>query len=275
MSTENNDAVSTLSSNSREASPPTAVIAKYLVILIAISLALLFFGVKPALEGFFGNNAKITQQIETNKTNQKTFDELVAKQKNLSSTKAEVSEFLESFPSSASFQTMLSELNTIAGKNGVTIGSIAPSLGAAPAAGGAQAGGAQAGGAAGSSDLVAAINLDMSLTGGNPNQFLADLEKSNRVFIINSLSYTGDKDTKTMSIKATTYVVQPLVNPDVAVPASELGQNANGSDQPASGVPAPEVPSPGAPAADSPAAPPVPGGPDAPAPVPAEPSAAP
>jgi Tfp pilus assembly protein PilO len=259
MSTENNDAVSTLSSNSREASPPTAVIAKYLVILIVASLLLLFFGVKPALEGYFGNNTKITQQLETNKSNQKTFDELVAKQKNLSSTKTEVNEFLESFPSSASFQSMLAELNSIASKNGVTIGSIAPSLGTTPA-GGAAAGGAAGGAPATSSDLVASINIDMSLIGGNPNQFLADLEKSNRVFIINSLSYNGDKDSKTMSIKATTYVVQPLVNPDVAVPNAANGGAVN---PPAAGTPAEQAP---APAVEQPAEP---------APAPAAPSSAP
>jgi Tfp pilus assembly protein PilO len=250
MSTENNDAVSTLSSNSREASPPTAVIAKYLVILIAVSLLLLFFGVKPALEGYFGNNSKISAQLETNEANAKTFDELRAKQQNLSSTKAEVSEFLESFPSSASFQSMLSELNSIASKNGVTIGSIAPALGTT------QAGGE----GAAKSDLVAPINLDMSLTGGNPNQFLADLEKSNRVFIINSLSYTGEKDNKTMSIKATTYVVQPLVNPDVAVPEAS---NGGAVTPPAAGTPAEQAP---APAVEQPAEP---------APAPAAPSSAP
>jgi Tfp pilus assembly protein PilO len=263
MSTENNDAVSTLSSNSREASPPTSVIAKYLVILIVASLLLLFFGVKPALEGYFGNNTKITQQLETNEANAKTFDELRAKQQNLSSTKVEVNEFLESFPSSASFQSMLAELNSIAAKNGVTIGSIAPSVGT-PKAGGTASGAPASGGAAGapSSDLVAPINIDMSLTGGNPNQFLADLEKSSRVFIINSLSYNENKDNKAMTIKATTYVVQPLVNPDVAVPEAA---NGGAVTPPADATPAEQVPAP-APAVEQPAVP---------APAPAAPSSAP
>ena len=244
MSTENNDAVSTLSSNSREASPPTSVIAKYIVILIAASLILLFFGVRPALEGYFGNNGKITTQIEANKANETKLGELKAKKSNLNNKKAEVEDFLKSFPSSANQQAMLTELNSIASKNGVTINSIAPTLGTAAASGGA-AGGDKA---AASSDLVAPINIDMSLTGGNPNQFLADLEKSTRVFVINSLSYTGDKDNKTMSIKATTYVVQPLVNPDVEIPAAGTETGAPTTNDEAVGVPAdpaPAAPSPG------------------------------
>ena len=254
MSTENNDAVSTLSSNSREASPPTSVIAKYIVILIAASLILLFFGVRPALEGYFGNNSKISNQLTANESNKGAFKELMAKQANLANTKTQVNEFLESFPSSANQQAMLTELNSIASKNGVTIGSIAPTLGTAAPAGGAAGTGAAAGKA--SSELVAPINIDMSLTGGNPNQFLADLEKSQRVFIINSLSYTGgEKGNSTMSIKATTYVVQPLVNPDVEVPATGTDTGAPAPTDEAAGVPADPAPVAPVPADQVPVAP--------------------
>jgi len=227
MSTENNEAVSSLSSNSREASPPTSVIAKWIAIMLIAGALLIFFGVKPALEGYFGNNTKASQQIATNSSNQTTFDELRTKQNNLSKTKAEVDTFLTSFPSSADQRTMLSDLNAIAAKDGVTINSVAPTL----------ATGAK-GQKVSSTDLVAPINIDMSLSGGDPNKFLADLEASNRVFVINSLSYTGgDKSGTgtTMAIKATTFVVQPLANP-AAPPA---GSTAAPATAPATAAPSP------------------------------------
>jgi Tfp pilus assembly protein PilO len=235
MSTENNEAVSSLSSNSREASPPTAVIAKYIVIMLVVTIALVLFGVKPALEGFFNNNTKVSQQLTTNTMNQTTFEELVKKQNDLSKTKVQVDDFLKSFPANADQTAMLSELTKIASKNGVTITSIAPTIGSAadkkPVA---------------STDLVAPINIDMSLNGGDPNQFLSDLEKSNRVFVINSLSYTsGEKGATTMTIKATTYVVQPLANPNVAPPAGQTAPATTPGTTPAPAdipAPAPTVP---------------------------------
>jgi Tfp pilus assembly protein PilO len=234
MSTENNEAVSSLSSNSREASPPTAVIAKYIVIMLVVSIALILFGVKPALEGYFSNNSKVSQQLTTNTMNQTTFDELLRKRAELSKTKVQVEDFLKSFPANADQTAMLSELNQIASKNGVTITSIAPSIGTA---------GDKKKKQATSTDLVAPINIDMSLNGGDPNKFISDLEKSNRVFVINSLSYTsGEKGTVTMTIKATTYVVQPLANPNVELPTGENAPApapANTQSQSEAPVPAP------------------------------------
>lgn len=213
MSTENNDAVSSLSSNSREASPPTAIIAKYIVIMLVVAIALLLFGIKPSLEGYFNNNSKVSQQLNTNTMNKTTFDELRKKQSDLSRTQVQVNDFLKSFPANADQTAMLNELNQIAGKNGVTITSLAPSVGTSADKKKAS-----------STDLVAPINIDMSLTGGDPNKFIADLEKSSRVFVINALSYTGEKDSKTMTIKATTFVVQPLADPNTAPPAGQTAQ---------------------------------------------------
>lgn len=266
MSTENNELVSSLSSNSREASPPTAVIAKYIVIMLVVTIALVLFGVKPALEGYFNNNSKVSQQLTTNTMNQTTFDELVKKQNSLSKTKVQVDEFLRSFPANADQTAMLSELSRIASTNGVTITSIAPSFGAASDKKKKQVA---------STDLVAPINLDMSLNGGDPNKFIADLEKSSRVFVINSLSYTsGEKGATTMTIKATTYVVQPLADPNLApkaggavqapAPENTPAQPAeNTPDQPSlppgagadepeviAPEPAPEAPAPTVPEAD-------------------------
>lgn len=240
MSTENNEAVSSLSSNSREASPPTAVIAKYIVIMLVVTIALVFFGVKPALEGFFNNNAKVSQQLTTNTMNQTTFDELVKKQNSLSKTKVQVDEFLRSFPANADQTAMLSELSRIASTNGVTITSIAPSFGTV----------GKSKKQVVSTDLVAPINLDMSLSGGDPNKFIADLEKSSRVFVINSLSYTsGEKGATTMTIKATTYVVQPLADPNLAPKAGGAvtpPAPENTPAQPAENTPAQPVLPPGA-----------------------------
>lgn len=238
MSTENNEAVSSLSSNSREASPPTSVIAKYIVIMLVVTIALVLFGVKPALEGYFNNNSKISQQLNTNTMNKTTFDDLRKKQNDLSKTKDQVTDFLRSFPANADQTAMLSELNKIATTNGVTINSIAPSVGTPTDKKKVS-----------STDLVAPINIDMSLTGGDPNKFIADLEKSSRVFVINSLSYTsGEKGATTMTIKATTYVVQPLANPEVAPPA---GQTAPVTP-PATAPTAPVATAPAEPATEAP-----------------------
>lgn len=220
MSTENNEGASALSSNSREASPPTAVFAKYIVILIVVASAALLFGVKPSLEGFFGNNAKISQQLETNKSNQATFNDLKDKQKNkLAGTEAEVQEFKKSFPAKADQKTMIDELNKIASTHGVSITSIAPTVDKAAKGKGKSE--------AASTDLVAPIKIEMSLSGGDPNGFLADLEKANRVFIIDSLSYNAaDKGAATMSLKATTYVIQELVDPKSAPDANTIDTGA-------------------------------------------------
>jgi Tfp pilus assembly protein PilO len=237
MSTENNEVVSSLSSNSREASPPTAVIAKYIVIMLVVTIALVLFGVKPALEGYFNNNSKVSQQLTTNTMNQTTFDELVKKQNDLSKTKVQVDDFLKSFPANADQTAMLTELNKIASQNGVSITSIAPSFGSPTDKKKKQIS---------SSDLVAPINIDMSLNGGDPNKFISDLERSSRVFVINSLSYTsGEKGATTMTIKATTYVVQPLANPNVAPPAGQTAPATTPGNTPAPAdvpAPAPTVP---------------------------------
>lgn len=242
MSTENNEAVSSLSSNSREASPPTAVIAKYIVIMLIAAIIIVLFGIKPSLEGYFNNNSKISQQLQTNTMNKTTFDELRNKQNNLSKTKTQVDDFLKSFPANADQTAMLSELNKIAAANGVTINSIAPTLGTAADKK-----------KVASSDLVAPINIDMALSGGDPNKFLADLEKSSRVFVINSLSYTGgDKDAKTMAIKATTFVVQPLANPNLAPPAGQTEPAAPAPTAPAVPMQTAPAPEPSTPATGAP-----------------------
>lgn len=237
MSTENNDAISSLSSNSREASPPTAVFAKWIAIMAAIAIALVLFGVKPALEGFFGNNTAIANQKTQNQSNQTTHDDLMQKQANLQKTQTDVNEFLKSFPAGSNQREMFDELNAIAAKNGVTINSITPSKAGSSASGSSGTAGSSGSGAASGaakpvdSDVLAAINLDLSITGSNPNGFLQGLETANRVFVINSFSYAGDasnKGTKSMSIKATTYVVQPLVTP------STVGQQSQSQAQPSS-----------------------------------------
>lgn len=210
----NDEAVASLSSNSRMASAPTGVFAKYIVILIAAALAVVFLGIKPSLEGYFSNNTKTAQQISVNKANEDKHSELKVKQANLTKTEAQVNEFLKSFPSTASQKAMLDELGSIASKNGVTIQSVTPSI----AAKGAANAGAGAAPAHPSSDLVAAINIDLTLSGGNTNGFLADLEKASRVFVINSLAFTAGEGTtgETMSLKATTYVVQPMADAHAA-----------------------------------------------------------
>lgn len=223
---KNTDAEDAFSSNSRDASSPTSVYVKWIALIIVLAAVVGFFGIKPGLEGYFGNNAKTAEQLAQNISNQQKKTELMAQFSNLDKTKAEIRTFLDSFPETAQQESMVNELSAIANKNGVKITAITPSTPSVIGADGKPAPAAAAPvpnadgtttapkASAPEGTLLGTIGLTIVVSGDNINGFITDLETAKRVFVINSLTYNDDgKKNKTASLVTSTYIVSPIKEP--------------------------------------------------------------
>lgn len=221
----NSDAEAAFSSNSRDAAAPTGVYVKWIALILVIAAGVGFFGIKPGLEGYFGNNAKTTEQLAQNISNQQRKADLEKQFQGLDATRTKVNEFLASFPQSAEQKTMVDELQAIAAKNSVKITNITPTSPAVIGPDGkpapAQAPAVAADGsnaapkaAAPSGSLIGTIGLTVAVSGDNINGFITDVEKAKRVFMIDSLNYNDDgKGAKTVSLVMSTYIVSPMKEP--------------------------------------------------------------
>lgn len=180
------------------------------VLIVLILLAGWSFGIGPQLSLISSTNSKRAAIEATNVATQARIIRLRADYLGIDALKSDLAELKTSVPSSASIPSFVTELNTIANANGVTVKSLSVSDARqyAPASATPAGSSGKAPTPATTSSLITSSNfvlvpVQFSISGDYPKvlNFVHDVQNGTRLFLVSTFSSAGATNMKATSLK--------------------------------------------------------------------------